>query len=87
MAGPGNPSLSHCEVCGATRPRVVSERVEMGVTVENGVETPVYALLRHAWLCADCEYKREHPDALLAKPLPRERSAKLQKETLFDLDY
>jgi hypothetical protein len=41
----------------------------------------------HRWLCADCEWKAEHPeDAPMPTP-PRARRAKpLQSETLFDVD-
>ena len=37
------------------------------------------------WLCGDCLYKREHPDALPAVKLPRERTVSLQREKLFEL--
>lgn len=36
------------------------------------------------FLCADCEYLREHPNAPRAVKLPRERAKRLQKETLLD---
>jgi hypothetical protein len=39
---------------------------------------------RHEWLCASCEYLREHPDAPRAIKPPRERTRRLQKETLLD---
>jgi ribosomal protein L37AE/L43A len=36
------------------------------------------------WLCASCEYKRSHPGAAPAAPLPRERRPlPLQSEALF----
>jgi hypothetical protein len=37
---------------------------------------------RHEWLCASCEYLREHPDAPRFVKPPRERAKRLQKETL-----
>ena len=37
------------------------------------------------WLCGDCLYKRQNPDALPAIALPRERSVPLQTEKLFEL--
>lgn len=38
----------------------------------------------HLWLCADCEYKREHPEYIPMPKLPQERGPRrLQKETLF----
>ena len=36
------------------------------------------------WLCGDCLYKREHPEAEPAIALPRERTVALQSERLFD---
>jgi hypothetical protein len=36
------------------------------------------------WLCGSCEFRREHPDAPKPVKLPRERTKRLQKETLFD---
>lgn len=38
----------------------------------------------HEWVCGDCLYKRDHPDAAPAVRLPRERSKRIQKESLFD---
>lgn len=35
------------------------------------------------FLCADCEYRRDNPDAPKAVKLPRERTKRLQKETLW----
>ena len=39
---------------------------------------------RHEWLCASCEYLRLRPDAPMAVKPPRERTKRLQRETLFD---
>lgn len=36
------------------------------------------------WLCGSCEVLRKNPDAPRAPKLPRERTKRLQKETLFD---
>lgn len=38
----------------------------------------------HLFLCGSCEYLRAHPDAPRAVKLPRERSKRLQRETLLD---
>lgn len=62
-----------CRDCGGTEARVVS--------VTDGAYAS-QTVMRHEWLCASCEYLREHPGAPRAKPLPRERRAKLQEETL-----
>ena len=54
-----------------------------------GVEARVVAnaTREHVWLCASCEFRREHPDATPATLPPRERRAKaLQKERLFDVE-
>lgn len=41
----------------------------------------------HDWLCGDCEWKLEHPDAEPAPELPRARPAlPLQEERLFSLE-
>lgn len=70
-------SAPKCQGCGASRPHVVSIPF-----VSNGREH-----IRHEWLCEDCEYRRDHPDALPAVAPPRERRPKrLQKEKLFDVD-
>jgi hypothetical protein len=42
--------------------------------------------LRHVFLCGSCEYRLDHPDAPRPVKLPRERSKRLQKETLFPGD-
>ena len=40
---------------------------------------------RYAFLCASCEYLREHPDAPRAVKLPQERRPlKLREERLFE---
>lgn len=76
MALAPNTKLPKCADCGAGSPRVVSKTRR-----ENGKE-----YVTHTWLCADCEYKRQHPDAKPAIAPPREqRPKRLQKETLFDV--
>ena len=50
-----------------------------------------YAVVKTAsgalvYLCGSCEYRREHPDALRPIKLPRERTKRLQKEQLFQVD-
>lgn len=77
MQGPlGKPQLPHCRDCGAGSPHVVSYQVRVGM---GGVTE-----YRHVWLCAGCEFKRAHPDAVIGTSLPRElRPLPLQRETLF----
>ena len=65
-----------CAECGASQPSAV-----LRPGVEPDKQGGKYS---HEWLCGSCLYRRDHPDAAPAKPLPRERRAvRLQKETLF----
>jgi hypothetical protein len=73
VSGPGTPTLPKCRDCGARTARVVT------------IPSRVVSEVRHEWLCASCEYLREHPDAPRFVKPPRERAKRLQKETLLDL--
>lgn len=61
-----------CADCNARTDRVIVERGPGGTQHE-------------FFLCASCEYLRANPDAPRAVKLPRERSKRLQKETLFEV--
>lgn len=62
-----------CQDCGTTDCHVVAIR-------DSAFHGKV---LRHTFLCGSCEYLREHPEAPRAVKLPRERTKRLQRETLF----
>lgn len=65
--------LPRCADCKARTERVIVERRDDNPANE-----------RSYFLCASCEYLREHPDATRYVPPPRERRPKgLQKEVLF----
>lgn len=72
---PKKPVPPKCADCGASRPMAV---LREGMTPDN-----LGGLGSHQWLCGDCVYKLDHPDAPRAVLLPRERVKRLQKETLF----
>jgi hypothetical protein len=74
----GKPSLPKCKDCGKRTDRVVS-------LPQRGPNHAAIPEVRHEWLCADCEYLRENPDAPRFIKPPRERSKRLQKESLLDL--
>jgi hypothetical protein len=61
----GIPILPKCRDCGGPSPRVVTRR-RVGGSIDAGPE-------QHEWLCAACEYLRQHPNAAPDVPLPRER--------------
>jgi hypothetical protein len=82
VKAPSAPTLPKCRDCGGPNPRVVSQRVILGVTVIDGAPNQVESTT-HEWLCASCEYKRAHLDAAPSVPLPRERSQPVQTERLF----
>lgn len=64
-----------CLDCKSGQCRVIT----VGSAVRDGVRVP-----QHAWLCASCEYKRIHPDAATAVPMPWERPpGPVQVETLW----
>jgi hypothetical protein len=73
---PKKPVPPHCSECGASKPMAV---------LRPGAEPDALGgRSSHVWLCGDCLYRLEHPDALKAVKPPRARSCRLQKECLFD---
>lgn len=76
MSAPYNTKLPRCHDCGGPAPRVVGR--------ETYDQARRRRIIVHEWLCAGCEYKREHPDAREGIAEPRlMRPLKLQRETLF----
>lgn len=76
---PAKPRLPACVDCGARGTRALRKPDAFDHPTEGTMPGG------HEWLCADCEYKRDHPDFVPLPKLPQERAAKrLQKETLFD---
>ena len=75
----GKPNLPKCKDCGKRTDRVVG--ITSRFVNQRGDEIKE---LRHEWLCADCEYLRERPDAPRFIKPPRERAKRLQKESLLD---
>ena len=71
------PVLPICADCGHTRCAPVRKA---GVAKNN-----TGGLGEFDWLCGDCLYRRQNPDALPAVALPRERNVPLQTEKLFEL--
>jgi hypothetical protein len=73
---PKKPVPPRCVECGATKPMAV---------LRDGVDPDMLGgISSHMWLCGDCVYRRDHPDAAPAVPEPRSRRPlKLQTETLF----
>ena len=81
-AGAKKPQPPHCEDCGSARCHPYPLADLRPTIVLDGTQT-AYG---YQWLCGDCKYLREHPDAPPAVTPPRERRPKpLQIERLFDV--
>ena len=75
----GKPKPPRCADCGKPNPRVFGIPLVRVVIDDREI-----VKVRHVWLCASCEYRREHPEALPARPTPSAmKPAKLQDERLF----
>lgn len=77
---PKKPVPPSCEQCGHGTCTPIRKP---GVSDEQIAQTG--GLGSFFWLCGDCLYKREHPDAEPAVKMPRERTVALQEERLFNL--
>ena len=77
---PKKPVPPKCQVCGHSQCSAIRKE---GFTDEQIAATG--GLGAFDWLCGDCLYKRDHPDATPAVKMPNERKPlPLQDERLWD---
>ena len=79
---PGIPKKAvppHCADCGHSQCAAVRKPgfTDEQIAKDGGIGA-------YDWLCGDCLYRREHPDAEPAIALPRERVVPLQREKPWD---